>query len=393
MNSAIALAAGLTLIFATSAIPCAVRADTSSFRITALPICTSQPASGAGCRGVPDFDVAEANRRLAGQAFTYWVDGTVLRMAARTRDATPPRLCCSFQDYMKPLGQQGAESLWGAQYDLPHLDQSILTLSLAGTVQTAAHQYRGPNAPAAAVGVTSLKGHLETIDINSENLGETRKVTLYTPAAPPPQGGYPVIYIADGMSVTSFAPRVEKLIDDGKISPVLLIGIWSSDRRPDATHRFDGRSNEYMPDAGFDPISYAHHEQFVLNEVMPLAETRYHASTYRDRRLTFGYSNGASWAIAFATRHADLFAQGSGMAAGMDAASLSFAGVPKGFQLFVGAGEYDLLRYSTYSICDKARGSGLKCRYVPLYTGHDPAMWDYGLEQALVCFFHPSPFN
>lgn len=394
MRSKIAFAAGLVIILGSNIVACMAIAGTSAFRFVALPNCTSEPPSGAGCRGVPDFDIVEANKRLETHNFTYWVEGSILRMAARTTAAISPRMCCTFQDYMKPLGVRNGESFWGAEYTLPHLDESILSLSLAdGTPWSAANQYRGPSAPIDPGTVTTLKGRLETIEINSANLGETRKVTIYTPVAPSPTGGYPVVYIADGMSLASFAPRVEKMIDDGKISPVLLVGMWASNRQPDATHRFDGRSNEYIPDPHFDPTSFAHHEEFVLKEVMPLAESKYHASSYRDRRLTYGYSNGASWAIAFSTRHSDLFDQGSGMAAGTDAGSISFTDIPKRFQLFVGAGEYDLLRYSTLSICDKTLNNGIKCTYVSLYTGHDFAMWNYGLEKALTHFFHPSFFN
>ncbi|CAL4868323.1 hypothetical protein MMA231_02604 [Asticcacaulis sp. MM231] len=273
---------------------------------------------------------------------------------------------------MLPL-QGEPQGLWGLQYDLPFINESIVDISLLveGT-QTEKTVYRGIKAPI-AVRVDSLKGRVDTVEIDSVHLGQKRGLTIYTPPQSSPVDGYPVIYMADN-AVESFAPMVEKLILDDVIRPVLLVGIDNGG---------EARGREYLPGSRSDPQAYGRHEAFVLEEVMSLAEKKFHAAHRPSARMTYGFSNGGAWALAFGTKHYDLFGHVSAFAvAGRPDATYDFAGA-KGQALYLGAGAYDYFNAQTAAFCKKAREAGLVCHYLTIYAGHDSSMWEQGLISAL----------
>jgi len=335
-----------------------------------LPLCEAASAMDVGCFATVDFDARSAVAHLAGKNLAYWIDGATLRIAARGSANEAPDLCCTFQDRMQSLAGT-PEGLWGLQYHLPFMDETILNLSLLEEGrQKEALEYRGPKAPTTAY-VEAIKGRTETIEIDSRHLEQKRNITIYTPPVPPSEGGYPVVYMADN-SVEAFAQIVEKLILDGRIRPVMLVGMDNGG---------EARGREYLP--GLDQQAYERHEAFVLDEVMPLAETRFHASRQAAERMTYGFSNGANWALSFGIRHRNLFDQVSAFAvAGSPKQDYAFASA-QGQALYLGAGAYDYFDRQTSAFCKQARQAGLICHYLTIYSGHDPAMWEQGLIGAL----------
>jgi hypothetical protein len=55
------------------------------------------------CPYTLDVTVAEAAQRLREKPLVYWIDGDMLRIAARSETETV-RLCCTFQDQMQLIG-------------------------------------------------------------------------------------------------------------------------------------------------------------------------------------------------------------------------------------------------------------------------------------------------
>lgn len=343
-----------------------------------LPLCQAASAMDAGCFAAVDFDAQTAADHLGAKNLAYWIEGTTLRIAARGNGDLAPDLCCTFQDRMQLLAGT-PQGLWGLQYNLPYIDESVLNLSLLVDMRAVESlDYRGPKAPAVSR-LETLKGRTETIEIDSRNLGQKRNITIYTPPEPPPEDGYPVVYMADN-SVDAFAPIVEKLIVDGLVRPVLLVGMDNGGA---------ARGREYLP--GIDPPGYERHEAFVLDEVMPLAETRFHASRKATERMTYGFSNGANWALSFGIRHRNLFDQVSAFAvAGSPKQGYGFASA-QGQTLYLGAGAYDYFNKQTSAFCKQARQAGVTCHYLTIYSGHDPAMWEQGLIGALQGAFPAKP--
>jgi enterochelin esterase-like enzyme len=235
--------------------------------------------------------------------------------------------------------------------------------------------------------VAKLKGQVNTVEIDSPNLKEVRKISIYVPVAPPPKDGYPVIYMADGEAVSGLAPYVEKLIDDGSIAPVLLVGMWTSEWKSDEGHKADRRNSEYLPGPAVDPVAYATHEAFVVKEVMPMVEDRFKASRRAESRMTYGFSSGASWSLSLALKHPELFRQASGFAVAASVSELAI-GNAKGMRVYLGAGAYDSRFFkSTSADCSALNQAGADCSFLSIYSGHDPIMWDHGLVWALKAAF------
>jgi enterochelin esterase-like enzyme len=239
-------------------------------------------------------------------------------------------------------------------------------------------QYRGPEAPPKPGMVDALKGRVEDLEIDSPNLKSKRKLVIYVPSAPPPKAGYPVVYMADGLSVYFYAHLVEKLIDDGKIRPVLLVGMANGGAL---------RGAEYLPDPKAMPPEYLSHEAFVFNEVMPLAEKAYYASLRPQDRMSFGFSNGATWALSAALRHPGMIRHVAAFSIGMPKAYFDFSNTGK-LDLYLEAGRFEPSFFErTQAVCDKARQSRVKCGFMALYAGHDQAAWDIAFADTLTSVF------
>ncbi len=63
----------------------------------------------------------------------------------------------------------------------------------------------------------------------------------------------------------------------------------------------------------------------------------------------------------------------------------------KNVRIFVGAGHYDGFFGNSRGICDEVTRSGVNCTFYSIYSGHDQAMWDYGLVKTLEQVFTPVP--
>lgn len=344
--------------------------------------------SKAYCAIDIDFTAQQAAQRLGKKTLTYWIDGNTVRVAARTDDNDDaPMLCCTFQDPMEPLGADAHGKLWGRVYKVSGLDKAIISMILLGQ-STDYQTYRGAHAPPAPQLTNRLDGKVETVTVHSTYLKADRQIVIYTPAAPPPETGYPVVYMGDGKAVNFDAHMIDQLIRDGKIRPILLVGIAGGEGPPLADGGLDQRNREYLINRA--PDDYLAHEAFVLKEVMPLAETRYHASQRAADRMVQGTSAGASWALSFALRHHDLVDQAAAFSVSIPANAFDFSQA-KGLRLYLEAGRYEDERFrpATLAACKAAKAVGAHCRFIDLYAGHDSEAWNYAFVETLKQVFKP----
>jgi len=348
----------------------------------AITYCHGQVPDDRGCWTEPGFSIVDAKHYLGKTQLTAWVEGNTLHIAAIDESSDAPRLAGSVEPYLQVIGTADGHHFWGVDLNLPHLAQSRLQIQLG----TETYEFMGPAAPPLPEPVNPLKGRLETISLASRALGASRQVTIYTPKAPPPLGGYPVIYAADGYDVASYAGVIERLIDDGAIQPVLVVGIWAATDTSEGKPSVSGRNAEYDPGLSIRQRFVAH-DHFVTDEVMPLVESRYHASSDRTKRMTFGFSDGAVWAIAYALRHPDRVNQVAAFGIAGSPDSFDFTTGDSGLRIFAGAGAYDPFYYNAQSICAGARRAERTCGFLTLYSGHDNAMRQYGLVSALRTIF------
>ena len=156
------------------------------------------------------------------------------------------------------------------------------------------------------VSTNGADGHLVLERLESRIFGNTRTVRVWLPPGyhDPLNASrvYPTLYLNDGQNIfdaeTSFNQmewRVDEiasdLISDGRIRPVIIVGIDNGGR--------EARAKEYLPypDAFLTPPEPdpqgARYADFLEREVIPLIETRYRASHSRSDRVLGGSSYGA----------------------------------------------------------------------------------------------------
>lgn len=134
-----------------------------------------------------------------------------------------------------------------------------------------------------AIGSTVVSGYLRLHELRSRIFRNTRLVRVWLP---PDYGGssakrYPVLYLNDGQNLfeaaTAFAgvhwqvgEAAERLIGEGKIPPLIIVGIDNTGR---------SRVREYIPYRSFDPRIFGpqgkHYPDFLCREIMPLIESQY----------------------------------------------------------------------------------------------------------------------
>jgi len=116
----------------------------------------------------------------------------------------------------------------------------------------------------------------ETFKIESEQVGETRVINVWTPPEYENNNeSYPVLYMADGGIKEDFphiANTISKLITEKSISPIILVGIENTERGRDLTGYSE---SEY--DAQFCPLTDGakNFRAFIIEELFSEIGKRY----------------------------------------------------------------------------------------------------------------------
>ncbi|RXZ81853.1 esterase family protein [Paenibacillaceae bacterium] len=111
-----------------------------------------------------------------------------------------------------------------------------------------------------------------------------RNLRIYLPPGYNEIVSYPVIYCQDGEDFFNFgriATQANKMIIDGDLEPVIVVGVDVDKRH---------RTSEYAPD-GERHASYVH---FFVHEMIPYVVSRYTVRTEADQILLAGDSLGAT---------------------------------------------------------------------------------------------------
>ena len=156
---------------------------------------------------------------------------------------------------------------------------------------------------------TPRKGPHGTVHVDwydSRPLGILRSVYVYTPPGHDrSNGSYPVLYLLHGSGgtesswVSAGAANVilDNLIADKRAKPMIVVMPFGhSEPSPRA-----GRSASY---AGRDFVAFS---RDLIEEVMPLAQKTYRASSSADQRAIAGFSMGGNQARLIGLKRLDLF--------------------------------------------------------------------------------------
>jgi enterochelin esterase-like enzyme len=124
-----------------------------------------------------------------------------------------------------------------------------------------------------------------------------RVVTAYVPPGMPQA----IVFAGDGQLITSWADVLEA----ADLPLTMIIGA----HRPDSERL---RLQEYSPGGstaafGFDPVRFAAHEKFFVEDVRRWAQSRFDVTLPAERTAVLGVSASAELALAMGLRHHDVY--------------------------------------------------------------------------------------
>jgi predicted alpha/beta superfamily hydrolase len=142
-------------------------------------------------------------------------------------------------------------------------------------------------------------------DVRSAFLGPTRHVEIWLPPGYDDAAvtRYPVLYMHDGQNL--FDPRIAntgvdwgvdeavvRLVNRGIITPIIVVGVWST----------DARFSEYSP--WHDAPNYA---RFLIEELMPRVNAAFRTLTGPGNTAVMGSSMGGLLSFYLVTHHPETF--------------------------------------------------------------------------------------
>jgi enterochelin esterase-like enzyme len=318
---------------------------------------------------------AELEARWKAEGSPVWRDGDVLTLVHRA-EAERVYVLPGIQLEMWRV----EDDLWALMVRVRDLDRAAVSIGFLaisggrrwGLPMPETIIWRGPAAPAAAPRAAPLAGELREVHLDSRELGERRALTVYLP---PGRGERPpVLYLADGGSVPSFAAVLEPGVAAGTTPAVVIVGTHSATSTPGD----DARAREYLP--GVDRLRYEAHERFFVDEVADWAERELGVASGRERRAAGGFSNGAVLASAMGCRHPDRF--GAAIAFSLGIEPPPPREVAARHYLLAGTLEPGFHR-ATRARAAKLRDRGVEVEERERVCGHDPLMWEEELPAAV----------
>ncbi|HJQ54510.1 MAG TPA: alpha/beta hydrolase-fold protein [Gemmatimonadaceae bacterium] len=326
-----------------------------------------------------DVSADSIRARLANDIHV-WRQGNELTFATE-ENATSVELQGGLQ---YPMSRIRGSNLWVITLRVAGLDSAVVSyffLPIGPDVPIRSYRptiWRGPLAPVASLSSTVLHGRVIVDSVADRAPAQRRPIVVYIP--PAPSRPEDVVYLGDGASVRSLATTIDTLIAAGVMPPVMLVGIVSAPLTPSAASGRDPRAAEYLWNYVPDNSRFIAHERLWLDEVMPLAETKYGAPKTRQSRAVWGISNSAAWAIEMGLRHPDLVGSVLAFSPGGEAGRInpgaSFKPAVR-FYLLGGTLEPDFNR-SARIWRDTLSGRGETVLLREPVAGHDFGVWrDY----------------
>ncbi len=133
----------------------------------------------------------------------------------------------------------------------------------------------------------------------------TRDLYVYLPPEYEENKYYPSVYVLTGFTgrgkmmlndsafTPNFAERMDKLINDGKIKPMIAV-------MPNCFTQYGG--SQYI-----NSSAVGDYEDYLTQEIVPFVDENFRTINDRDSRAVMGKSSGGYGALIMAMRHADIF--------------------------------------------------------------------------------------
>jgi enterochelin esterase-like enzyme len=117
-----------------------------------------------------------------------------------------------------------------------------------------------------------------------------RQVTVYLPPRPPEA----IVFAGDGQRIAKWG----RLLEDTSLPSTMIVGVHG---QTDETLRL----HEYSP--VFDPVRFAAHETFFVDDVRRWTESRFGLALPKERTAVLGVSAGGELALALGLRHPQVY--------------------------------------------------------------------------------------
>jgi enterochelin esterase-like enzyme len=337
------------------------------------------------------WTVKAIEERKAKEGSSLWYDGEELTMVYQG-NAESVSTCCGIQALMRKVPDS---DWWVFTARVPRLEELVLTYGFVPAIDGKFRYpsetlpvWRGPKAPVEPKEILVLR-MFET-NLESKFLKAKRNISVYLPLGYDPEKCDPknpirVVYMADGQSAREIAQVLEPLIRDKLVPPVMIVGMHAA-RDDNGGADIDGRGAEYLQNQ--NSPRYFQHEKFVLEEVIPWAEKTYGASSRREDRVVFGYSNGGGFAATISSDHPDVFGFAFPFSPNVSPRFGSGSKLTPAY--FLAAGLLESYFLSTARIIAglvKDRNGRFELR--ERMSGHDFVMWREEFANAIVWAFKP----
>ncbi|MGB3624734.1 MAG: alpha/beta hydrolase-fold protein [Henriciella sp.] len=341
---------------------------------------------------VGDITPAEAEDALEDKRIAWDMRGDTLTLYARSEKT--PIVCCSL--HSPDWTSLSEDDLWATRLRMTNLQQSMLHFFMMGDEDETELSWRGPDAPAALPFTTNpdtpLAGTVLEETLDSPQLNETRKLSIYLPPDHDPNGNWPVLVLADGEEADYYGRLVEERTLSGEVRPFVVIGLHSGSDAivHEKTFDFDVRAGDYLPEYRDAPERFDAHLEWVTETVLPWAREEFGVTTKTSETVVAGKSNGAVFALQAALLRPDVFRHAIVMSPGyMPLASTPDTGGKKA-RFLISAGTYEpSFYYSADAAVRTLEDAEYDVSFRPFYAGHYIDQWDVALHDALAETFPP----
>lgn len=245
------------------------------------------------------------------------------------------------------------------------------------------------------------QGVAEIVSYQSSSLHQRRNLIVYLPANYSTHGEkLPVLYLRHGGGDTE-----RSWLNDGRAGVILDNLIAHQEAKPMVIVMTNGLTGTSWA-SGSTPEAMEALEKELLNDVIPLVESRFHVSSRRDDRAIAGLSMGGGQAFVMGLRNLDRFAWIGEYSAGLLSAAdfnidQTLPGVLKNpaevnaqlHLLWLGCGDLDP-RYNGYrNLVDLLRERGLEVAPHDAAGGHEWKVWRHELHDFLQVLFKDNASN
>ncbi len=182
--------------------------------------------------------------------------------------------------------------------------------------------------------VVCLQHKSEILENNPLGDKFIRDLFVYLPPDYAEDAVYPSVYVLTGFTgrgkmmlndspfTPNFAERMDKLINNGKIRPMIAV-------LPDCFTRFGG--SQYI-----NSSATGNYEDYLTKEIVPFVDETFRTLKNKNARAVMGKSSGGYGALVMAMRHADLFGLACSTSGDAYFEHCYLSDIPKAFRVIKG---------------------------------------------------------